>query len=157
MPAPSLRLRRLAAPVLAAVLALASSACDLDGRDPNAPDLQQQWVAPPDEPGPAAGTPPTVVVDGGSRLVSLTGEFVRTCTAGNVRLEHAIDGSALTFRAIFTPATTCADTPPTRQYLRYVAYLFNVPPATYNVRVLHENDDLAGATGLVHEETVTVF
>ena len=28
---------------------------------------------------------------------------------------------------------------------------------TYQVRVLHENDDLAGATGIVHEETVTVF
>ena len=154
MPAPSLR--RLAAPALAALLALAPAACDLDGRDPNAPQLQQQWTALDGAP-PPAGSPPNVEVDGGAALVQVTGEFVRTCTEGNVRVTHALDGTTLTFRAIFTPAASCASSTPTRQYLRYFGYLFNVPAGTYQVRVLHENDDLAGATGIVHEETVTVF
>jgi hypothetical protein len=154
MPAPSLR--RLAAPALAALLALAPAACDLDGRDPNTPQLQQQWVD-PQEAAPAPGTPPTVLVDGGDGLVSVSGEFVRTCTQGNVNLTHTFDGANLTFRAVFTPAESCATSTPTRQFLRYFGYLLNVPAGTYQVRVLHENDDLAGATGTVHEETITVF
>lgn len=154
MPTPSLR--RLAAPALAALLALAPGACDLDGRDPDAPQLQQQWTA-LDGPPPPAGSPPNVEVGGGAALVQVTGEFVRTCTEGNVRVTHALDGTTLTFRAISTPAASCASSTPTRQYLRYFAYLFNMPVGTYQVRVLHENDDLAGATGIVHEETVTVF
>lgn len=154
MPAPSLR--RLAAPALAALLAFAPAACDLDAHDPNAPQLQQQWIA-LDGTAPPAGSPPNVEVDAGAALVQVIGEFVRTCTEGNLRVTHALDGTTLTFRAIFTPAASCASSTPTRQYLRYFGYLFNVPAGTYQVRVLHENDDLAGATGIVHEETVAVF
>ena len=89
--------------------------------------------------------------------MSLSGEFVRTCMEGNVQLTHTVDGSALTFRAIFTPAPSCTSTEPTRQFLRYFGYLFNVPAGTYQVRVLHQNDDLTGAAGIAHEETITVF
>ena len=153
---PASLLRRLAAPALAALLALAPAACDLDGRDPNAPELQQQWLTVEEAP-PAPGTPPTINIEGGAGIMSFSGEFVRTCTSGNVQLTHAIDGSALTIRAIFTPAQSCATGTPTRQFLRYFGYLFNVPAGTYQVRVLHENDDLAGATGVVHEETVSIF
>ena len=156
MPVPSLRRRPLAASALAALLALAPAACDLDAGGPEGPRLQAGWLDPM-ETAPAAGTPPTIGVQGGAGLVQVTGEFVRTCTSGTLRITHALDASALTFRASFTPAQSCTSEPPTRQLLRYFAYLFNTPPGTYDVRVVHENDDLTGAAGTVHEQTVTVF
>ena len=39
---------------------------------------------------------------------------------------------------------------------RYFGYLFNMRPDTYQVRMLHENDDLTGATRVVHEQTVVI-
>ena len=150
------RLRRLAVPALASALALLPAACDLDGRDANAPQLVQQWVL-AEEPAPAPGSVPNVEVQGSTNLVSLAGEFVRTCTAGTVGVTHAFDGSNLTFRARFTPADVCATEAPTRQFVRYFAYLTRVVPGTYQVRVIHENDDLAGGTGTVLQQSVTVF
>ena len=153
---PALPLRRLGAAVLAAALALAPAACDLDDSASDAPQLVQQWVL-AEETAPAPGTAPNVEVEGGAALVRLAGEFVRTCTTGNVQVTHAFDGSNLTFRAVFTPAQTCANEAPTRQFVRYFAYLTQVPPGTYDVRVIHENEELAGGTGTVLQQTITVF
>jgi len=154
MPVPPLR--RLVAPAVAAFLALAPAACDLDGRDPDEVQLQQQWVVSEDPP-PAPGTPPSADVNGGAGIMSITGQFVRTCTSGNLQLTYTFDGTALTLRAVFTPAASCANEPPTRQHLHYFGYLFNLRADTYQVRMLHENDDLAGAASVVHEETVEIF
>ena len=151
MPAFPARIRRPAALLLVGALA----ACSLDTQDPNEPQLAQQWV--PEEATPPAGYVPTIDVQGGLGLVRLTGEFVRTCTAGTLRVTHVIEGSALTFRASFTPEGRCASEPPTRQFLRYYVYLTRVPVGTYQVRVIHENDDLVGETGVAQEQTITVF
>lgn len=148
--------RLLVAPALAAALALLPAACDLDGRDANAPQLVQQWVL-AEEPAPAPGSAPNVEVTGGANLVSVTGEFVRTCGEGQVGVTHAFEGTNLTFRARFTPAASCANTAPIRQFVRYFAYLTQVAPNTYQVRVIHENDELAGGTGTVLQQTITVF
>jgi hypothetical protein len=74
-----------------------------------------------------------------------------------VGVTHTFDGSALTFRATFTPHESCASTTPTRQLIRYSAYLTRVPAGTYQVRVIHVNDDLVGGTATVLERTITVL
>ena len=155
MPAPSRRLRRLAAPALAALLALVPAACDLEGSNPNTPRIVESGEV-AEEPAPPPGTPPVVEVEPGAGVIGIRGEFVRSCTVGQVGITHTFDGSALTFRATSTPAGSCADAEPTRQFLRYIAYLTHVPPGTYQVRVIHVNDDLAGGTGTVFEQTITV-
>ena len=155
MPTPSARVRRLVGPALAAAVALLPAACSLDS-DNNAPQLVQQWVL-AEETAPPPGTPPTVQVEGGAAIVSLAGEFVRTCTAGTVNVTHTLDAPMLVFRATFTPAASCSSETATRQFVRYFAYLTRVPIGTYQVRVVHENDDLVGGTGTAHEETITVF
>ena len=156
MPAPSRLRRRLTASALAAVLALLPAGCDLDGRDPNAPQIVENWVI-VEEPPPAPGTPPNVELQPGTSLIGLSGDFVRTCTTGRVGVTHTFDGSALTFRASFFPHASCATAQPIRQLIRYSAYLTRVPPGTYQVRIIHVNDDLVGESGTVLEQTVTVL
>jgi hypothetical protein len=151
---PSTRLRRGVA-ALAAVTAAALAGCDIS-TDPNVePQLTLFWQ-PPTNLAPVAEDVTKIGITAGTGFVQgLGGTIVAPCLTANRNGRFEIGDDEITIRVILTPGGSNCSAGPTSP-LSYNVYLINLEPGTYNVRIIHEGDQLVPSGTVVKERSVTV-
>jgi hypothetical protein len=148
------RLRRGVA-ALVAVAATALAGCDIS-TDPNGePQLTLFWQ-PTTNLAPVAEDVTKIGITAGTGFVQgLGGTIVAPCLSANRNGRFEIDDDEITIRVILTPSGGNCSAGPTSP-LSYNVYLVNVEPGTYNVRIIHEGDQLVPSGTVVKERSVTV-
>lgn len=151
---PPTRLRRGVAALVAAAAAVLAG-CDLSTDPAAEPQLNLFWQ-PPQSQTPVAEDAARIGITAGTGYVQgLGGTIVAPCLTANRAGRFDIGADEITIRVIVTPSGgSCSAGPP--YALGYNLYLLNVEPGTYNVRIIHEGDQLVPTGTVVKETSVTV-
>jgi len=152
---PPTRLRRGVAALVAAAAAVLAG-CDIS-TDPGAePQLTLFWQ-PPLSLAPTAEDVAKIGITAGTGYVQgLGGTVLAPCLTANRNGRFDIGDDEITIRVIVTPSGSNCSAGPTSP-LSYNVYLLNVEPGTYNVRIIHEGDQLVPTGTVVKETSVTVI
>ena len=143
---------RAAAAVLGALIA--TSGCSLS-TDNGGPVFQFVYTQPSNT-APTAEDASDIEVFGRTGYIeALSGIMVLPCLTAERTAGFQRDGNTMTIRMIARANNAACSSGPTSP-IGYNAYLTNVEPGTYTVRIVHEGDQLVPSGTVVKEVVITV-
>ena len=147
------RFRSRAAAVVFGAL-IATSGCSLS-TDNGGPVFQFVFTQPGNQAPDASDVADIEVLGRTGYIEAIGGILLMPCLTADRTASYQREGTTLTFRIITRPNNGACSSGPT-QPIGYNAYLTNVEPGTYTVRIVHEGDQLVPSGTVVKEVVVTV-